>query len=332
MKKIYSAFRSLFFKFALSRKIYEILMRLFVRFFKISAIFGWGSDICLKHGFLPLPIHYYSPIPDIDDLKVRKVWEIKHALPGINFRNQDQTELLKRISNPYAAECDWSLDAKDGESEFYVRNPSFSYGCAASTHCMIRYFKPRQVVEIGSGMSSRVIAKAVMRNENEDLVKSHYTIIDPYPNHLMKEKVVHNDRLIENRVETVDADYFACLEKNDILFIDSGHCVKIGGDVNFLFLDVLPRLKPGVIVHIHDIGLPYEYPKAYAVNENFRQFWTEQYLLQAFLCFNSSFQVLLALQYLMTDHLQLFQNCFPHYDPNIHIFSSGSFWIKKIES
>jgi hypothetical protein len=105
--------------------------------------------------------------------------------------------------------------------------------------------------------------------------------------------------------------------------------VRIGGDVIFLFLDVLPGLERGVIVHVHDIGLPYENSKAEAINEAFRQFLAEQYLLQAFLCFNSEFEVLLAMSYLMTDHHEIFSQSFPHYDPGIHRFKSGSLWMRR---
>ena len=98
--------------------------------------------------------------------------------------------------------------------------------------------------------------------------------------------------------------------------------------MNYLYLDILPRLASGVIVHIHDIGLPYEYSRAYAISESFRQFWTEQYLLQAFLAFNAEFEILLGMNYLMVDHAPLFRGAFPHYDPELHPFISGSFWME----
>jgi hypothetical protein len=135
--------------------------------------------------------------------------------------------------------------------------------------------------------------------------------------------------LVVNRVELLDTNFFDQLNANDILFIDSGHCVIIGGDVNYLFLEILPRLAPGVIVHIHDIGIPYEYSKTYATSETFRQFWTEQYLLQGFLCFNNEFEILLAMNYLMSDHSEFFKKTFPFYNPNLHPFFSGSFWIRR---
>jgi hypothetical protein len=125
----------------------------------------------------------------------------------------------------------------------------------------------------------------------------------------------------------LEPSLFEQLKENDILFIDSSHSVKIGGDVNYLYLDILPRLQSGVIVHIHDIGIPYEYPKTYVSSETFRQLWTEQYLLQSFLCYNSEFEILLALNYLMTDHSDLFREVFSYYNPELHTFTSSSFWI-----
>ena len=119
------------------------------------------------------------------------------------------------------------------------------------------------------------------------------------------------------------------LRENDILFIDSGHCVRIGGDVNYLVLDVLPRLAPGVIVHFHDIAMPYEYSKTYAVNECLRKLWTEMYLVQSFLCFNTEYEVLLAMKYLMSDHNERFRDMFCHYHPEKHPDFSGSFWIRS---
>ena len=114
--------------------------------------------------------------------------------------------------------------------------------------------------------------------------------------------------LIEKKVQDIDLEFFSQLRSGDILFIDSSHTVKIGGDVNYLFLEVLPRLNPGVIVHVHDIFLPFEYRRDWVLDE-FR-FWTEQYLLQAFLTFNSEFEVLLANSYLSHYHQEDLQSCF----------------------
>ena len=178
-------------------------------------------------------------------------------------------------------------------------------------------------------MSSLVISKAIDLNRVQDGRRGQHIIVDPYPGETVRMLEPTKGDLIQERVERMPTQWFDQLQSNDILFIDSGHCVRIGGDVNVLFLDVLPRLERGVIVHVHDIGLPYEYSKAYATRETFRQFWTEQYLLQAFLCFNAEFEVLLAMAYLMTDHHELFRQSFTHYDPDIHRFRSGSLWMRR---
>lgn len=86
-------------------------------------------------------------------------------------------------------------------------------------------------------------------------------------------------------------EQFAALEEGDILFVDTTHTVRTGGDVVHIFLQILPRPAQGVIVHIHDIFLPYEYPRDWVVDR--RRAWAEQYLLQAFLAFNTTFEVLM---------------------------------------
>src|SRR5205085_580114 len=128
---------------------------------------------------------------------------------------------------------------------------------------------------------------------------------------------------IEKKIQDIDLKFFSQLQSGDILFIDSSHTVKIGGDVNYLFLEVLPRLKPGVIVHVHDIFLPFEYRRDWVMNE-FR-FWSEQYLLQAFLTFNSEFEVLMANRYLAHRYLEDLKAAFR----NLPSCAVGSFWMRR---
>jgi len=305
------------------------VFRLLVKVFKVVAVTGKGSSLCMENGFLPVRVDFHSPIPDIADLDMRGVWESRTEMKGIDFKEDGQRELLSLLGKNYSAECRWPLSPTDDPFEFYVENVSFSFGCAASTHCIIRHFKPKTVIEIGSGMSSRVITKAIGLNRLKEDHTVRHVIVDPYPSEGIIRSENKERELVKNRVECLPAQWFDQLQSNDILFIDSGHCVRIGGDVNYLFLEVLPRLRPGVIVHVHDIGLPYEYPKVYATNESFRQFWTEQYLLQAFLSCNTDFAVLLAMNYLMKDHLAFFKESFPDYDPRIHRLSSSSFWMRR---
>lgn len=294
---------------------------------KIMADTGYGTDRCLTKGCLPLPIHFYSPVPDLQDLRARGIWSRRSELPGLDFRGAEQLELLAELGREFGVECKWPQNSIDDPQAFFTNNSGFSYGCAASTHCVIRKFQPRRFVEIGSGMSTRVIAEALRLNRVSSH-ESHYTIIDPFPSDQVKRLSAVNV-ILAQRVETADVSIFESLRAGDILFIDSGHTVRIGGDVNFLILEVLPRLAPGVIVHFHDIPMPYEYSELYYTNEKFRMLWTESYLLQAFLSCNSHFRILLAMNYLILENMNAVRDAWPHYDPTAHVQHSHSFWIMR---
>jgi hypothetical protein len=291
---------------------------------------GNGTDECLEQGCLPMRVHYYSPVPDIVDLRTRRVWDRRSPLAGIDMRAPQQLILLAELGSEFGAECRWPHGPSRDESEFYTDNTSFSYGCAAATHALVRKLRPRRVIEIGSGFSSRVIAAALRRNEKDSGKRAEYTLVDPFPENRL-EQLPGVGRVLRQRVELLDADLFQTLGENDILFVDSGHTVRTGGDVNFLVLDVLPILAPGVVVHFHDIPMPYEYAVTYFTNPQFRMFWTEGYLLQAFLCHNAAYEILLAMNFLMRDHAAMFRSAWPHYDPTIHRFPSHSFWIRRAQ-
>jgi len=289
---------------------------------------GNGTDECLEQGCLPMLVHYYSPVPDIGDLRARRVWDRRSPMAGIDMREAHQLALLAELGGEFGAECRWPHEPSGVESEFYTDNSSFSYGCAAATHALIRKLKPRRIIEAGSGFSSRVIAAALRMNEKDSGNRAEYTVVDPFPGKPL-ERLAGVGSILRQRVELLEADVFRALGENDILFVDSGHTVRAGGDVNSLVLDVLPVLAPGVVVHFHDIPLPYEYAEVYFTNPRFRMFWTEAYLLQAFLCHNTSYEILLAMNFLMRDHAAAFQSAWPHHDPRIHRFPSHSFWIRR---
>jgi hypothetical protein len=308
------------------------LLRLFspfwVALFRLIARTGVGTDICLKHGFLPLPVHFFSPVPDIEDLRRRGVWSRRSELRGIDFRVDRQLQFLRKLGAAAGEECRWPPDPQEDPYAFHTENQSFSFGCAACLYSILRLYRPRRIIEIGSGNSSLVISSAVMRNASRPR-PDRYVIIDPYPSKKIETGLPGLSRLIKERVEMLDPSFFDSLGKDDVLFIDSGHTVRTGGDVNYLFLDVLPRLSRGVLVHIHDIPMPFEYPEIYFTNPSFRMFWTESYLLQAFLCFNNKYEILLAMSYLMTEKREEFRKAFPYYNPVHHKANSGSFWIRR---
>src|SRR6266496_602235 len=320
--------RRLFGKEVLHRSL-SPFMPLMVKLLSHIAEASRNSDIWLKRGFLPMNIHFYSPVPDIPDLEARQIWERKSELSGINFHPEKQVQFLHQLGQEYGNECSWPLHPAGKETEFYLKNNSFSYGCASALHTIIRHFKPQHFIEIGSGHSSKVISHALEKNKQEDpSYNPKYIIIDPYPGEMISKLPMVSER-IKDKVECVDPKIFESLGNQDIVFVDSSHTVKTGGDVNFVILDVLPRLKSGVLVHFQDINLPYEYPKVYFTNPQFRMFWTEAYLLQAFLACNSQFEILLAMNYLQTDHMDEFRKAFAPFKLEENWANSGSFWIRR---
>ena len=151
------------------------------------------------------------------------------------------------------------------------------------------------------------------------------TAIEPYPSDILRNGFPGLNQLLVKPVQQIDRDVFSSLQANDILFIDSSHVTKVGSDVNYLFLEILPRLQPGVFVHIHDIFLPLEYPQKWILEEC--RFWNEQYLLQAFLACNTAFEIVWAGSYMRLKHNIRLQHSFARFDPNT--VWPGSFWIRR---
>ena len=291
---------------------------------------GRGTDACLKHGALPLPVHFYSPVPDLEQLEQTKAWDRRSELPGVDLRPAAQLSLLAELGSRFGHECDWPPVAPPSSPDtYFTENNSFSFGCSAITHTLIRRLKPRRVIEAGSGCSTRIIAAALTLNAQEGSPEAEYLVVDPYPSDMLRSGLQGLTRVDARPIERLELDPFLQLQAGDVLFIDSGHTVRLGSDVNFLILEVLPRLAPGVVVHFHDIPLPFEYAKIYATNPSFRMFWTESYLLQAFLCHNSEFEIQLAMAYLHHDHPSAITSAFPHYRPEVHRLQSGSLWIRR---
>jgi hypothetical protein len=266
-----------------------------------------------KHGFHVTPVHFYEPIPDTQSLP-ETLWSQPSALVGIDMNDSMQLDLLRNHFPKFRREYE-TVPAEPPPGQ---RRP-FRGTDVLVAYCMVRHFQPRLIIEVGSGFSSLVLAQAATKNKNSALI-----CIDPFPGQLLRKGSIPALRsLIETKVQDLDVEFFSQLDSGDILFIDSSHTVKIGGDVNYLFLEVLPRLKPGVIVHVHDIFFPFEYRRRWVLDE-FR-FWTEQYLLQAFLTFNSEFEVLLANYHLSSHHKEHLQAAFP----DLPRWIGGSFWMRR---
>ena len=218
-------------------------MPILAKVFKVVALTGVGTDQCLKNGFLPVPVHFYQPIPDLADLAERKIWDKKSDMAGIDFGVDRQVQLLRELGAKYGHECNWPPTPTANPLDFFTENNSFSFGCAASLHTIIRNYRPAHVIEVGSGNSSKIFSAALARNAAEG-TPAEYTIIDPYPADGTK-TLPGITQIVSQRVEVTDIRPFEMLGQNDILFIDSGHTVRTGSDVNFLYLDVLPRPRSG---------------------------------------------------------------------------------------
>ena len=278
-------------------------------------------DLFLKwerHGFHVTPVHFYQPIPDTRTL-TDAIWSKPGGLAGVDMNEDGQLDLLRNAFPQFRNEYDAIPRSATGKrGEFYFDNGQFSGTDALVNYCMVRHFQPRLIIEVGGGFSSLITAQAAVKNKSSSLVS-----IEPFPLDFLVAGFPGLASLVQKPVQDVELDFFSKLESGDILFIDSSHTVKIGGDVNYLFLEVLPRLKPGVIVHVHDIWFPLDYGREWVLGE-FR-FWTEQYLLQAFLAFNSEFEVLICNSYLGFHFPEELKSCFPR-SP---WWGGGSFWMRR---
>jgi hypothetical protein len=271
-----------------------------------------------RHGFHVTPVHFYQPIPDTQSLP-ETLWNRQSELVGINMNDSVQLDLLQKHFPKFKNEYErLPADPAGGTSHFYLNNGLFDGTDALVAYCMVRQYRPRLIIEIGGGFSTLLLGEASLKNNGSCLVS-----VEPFPQEFLKQQVPGLHSLIEKKVEDIDLDFFSKLSGNDILFIDSSHTVKTGGDVNYLFLEVLPRLNPGVIVHVHDIFLPFEYRRDWVIDE-FR-FWSEQYLLQAFLTFNAEFEVLMANSYLSRYHEEVLKAAFP----SLQSWGGGSFWMRR---
>jgi predicted O-methyltransferase YrrM len=276
-----------------------------------------------EHGIHLTPVHFYQPIPDTRTL-TDELWTKEHALVGVDMNDAIQLELLTQHFVEFREEYDtFPRQPTSVPHEYYFDNGQFGGTDALVLYCMVRHFKPSRIIEVGSGFSSRVAAQAALKNGTTQL-----TCIEPYHDGTERHEVLQRGfpgvaSLIKEKVEDIDLAFFDRLEPGDMLFIDTSHVSVIGGDVNYLLLDLVPRLKPGVIVHVHDIFLPGEYPKDWVLNQY--RFWNEQYLLHGFLLFNSDFEVLFSNAYMSRRHLPEMQATFSR-SP---WWQGSSFWMRR---
>lgn len=269
-----------------------------------------------KFGVFPVTRHYYDPFFSPKDFSQNK----KRILPGIDLNLSVQIPLLKELI--YSNELKELKINKLDPSIFFWENGSFESGDAEIWYNLIRNKKPKIIIEIGSGYSTLLAIEAIKKNmDDDDMYFCEHICIEPYEFNWLEGK---NIKVIRQKVEDVDINIFHNLNANDFLFIDSSHMIKRDGDVLHEYLQILPILNKGVIVHVHDIFTPNDYPYDWATK--YLRFWNEQYLFEAFLTGNYEWSTLLSLNYLQHNHFNELQSSCLVLDKDRE---PGSFYIQR---
>jgi Methyltransferase domain len=268
--------------------------------------------------------HFYSPVANSPLLAREparsRLWPpTPRDTPGLDWRESEQLALLES----FAARAPLQIpDADTGDPHVYhAGNPMFSRLDAWMLQSMLRHFRPRKMIEIGCGFSTLMSARIGREHLAGEL---ELTCIEPYPPDFLS-GLAGVSELIQSPVEQVPVERFLGLRDGDVLFIDSSHTVKTGGDVAFLYQEVIPRLAPGVIVHVHDMFIPHEYPFEWVMDG---RAWNEQYLVRAFLSFNSEFSILLSVVWLAHHHRDALIRALPAYPEN-YPDGGGSLWYRR---
>jgi hypothetical protein len=264
--------------------------------------------------------HYY--VPAVRDGDLYRDPAMPRLLSAIDWNHAGQVALLDNFR--YGDEL-LQLPRKGRTGEcFYYENGAFAAGDAEILYSFIRYLRPRRMIEIGSGNSTLLTLVALQRNKEDDpSYNCDFRCVEPYAHSWLERTGVRIER---SRVELLGVDYFSRLEAGDILFIDSSHVVRAQNDVVFEYLELLPSLKSGVYIHVHDIFSPRDYPRDWLVELNYQ--WGEQYVVEAFLSYNTEFEIVCACNYLAHEEPELFASACPVYGLERKA-SPGSFWLRR---
>src|SRR5579883_818038 len=250
---------------------------------------GGCREMLLRIGVIPIRNHYHEPF--VSARQLAAPLDQERHLPGINWNLDEQLALLSAMK--YSQElADLSAPSSDPMA-FRLKNGSFESGDAEFLYQLVRLKRPRRIFEIGSGNSTRLVRRALAKNIEEDHVECRHVCIEPFEAPWL-ERI--GALIVRKRLEELDTSMFKELQENDILFIDSSHIIRPQGDVLVEFLEILPSLQPGVIVHVHDIFSPRDYLTEWITKDV--RLWNEQYLLEAFLSATSSWKIIGALNLL----------------------------------
>ncbi len=273
---------------------------------------------------------YYSTLPVLEEIeRTRSRWDRPSELVGVDVDLPRMRERLSRLVER------WSEEFVEHTGDYLANTrrgfgPGYPETDAQALYLQLREHKPRRYLEVGSGLSTYYASLAAARNRAEGS-PLQITCIEPYPFEALHS--IEDFELVHGFVQDVPLTTFEALEAGDVLFIDSSHAFKIDSDVAFLFLEVLPRIKPGVIVHIHDVHFPYNTPypaDTWLFGERWPVYWNEAMVVQTFLAFNSAFEIDLSVPMLRHEDETALAALLPGYrpvseDPN----PPSAMWLRR---
>lgn len=273
----------------------------------LSALF---QAVQTRVGLSVTPSHFYFPVPSLKSLE-EKDWMACRPCRAFDLRLQDQIRRLDQELLPFAAEWTFAETSAGDKQGFHFENGFFECVDAEVAYSFVRHRKPSRIIEIGSGHTTLLLAAALGRNKIAGS-PGELISINPHPAPFLRSAICDAGQLIERPVQQVPLDLFRTLRADDILFIDSSHVVSMDNDVLYECLCILPELAPGVLVHFHDVFTPLDYPEKF-VKKNLC-FWGEQYLLEAFLSFNTEFKVVWSASAMQQHRPDILQRVFPSWE------------------
>lgn len=284
-----------------------------------SAKLPMTSRMLKTVGVFPIIDHYYEPL--FDAARLNGDLSEDRALPGLDLNIAGQLAFLDDLR--YAGELsEMQLhQPADKVSRFCIDNDNFGSGDAEFLYQVIRAVKPRKIIEIGSGNSTKLARLALQRNTAESGERSKHICVEPYEMAWLEE--LGDVDVIRERVEQAAIDWGSELGSGDLLFVDSSHMIRPQGDVLKEYLDIFPRLRSGVYVHIHDIFTPKDYPRHWLADDV--RFWNEQYLLEGLLTDTQRYEVVAALNHLKHHHFDRLARVCPYLTRERE---PGSFYIR----
>jgi predicted O-methyltransferase YrrM len=269
---------------------------------------------------------YYSALNDLDFLATHPdLWQGRSLPRAIHWDLEAQLALIQLIA-PYARELhDVPWDALPGSPTYHWNNDFWRGSDALVQYGLLRHLQPARVVEIGCGWSSLLMARALISNEAGGQSQAEVHQIEPYPRRELMAALPSHWTRDETLLQLAPLERIEQLDAGDFLFYDGSHVARTASDVNWFFFEIVPRLASGVILHLHDIFWPEDYPKSWIFERG--QTWNEQYVLQAFLMFNNEFEILAANAALLAERRLEFQTAFQ--GSGDEVVAGGSVWLRR---